>query len=519
MKTQQRLLLGFGLVIGLFVLLVGGLSLWLDGVDDRLTSIATRSQPANAAAAEMEISMLGVGLATWRYVATGDASARERIARDAAEFERHRAAYDRLTTDSRSRALSERVGVLFDEFRSLSGRLVADRDAKRASRNEDLARFGELRIQIDDLLDNEVQRTANAELVTASDDVHRTVRAILWTSLALLAAGAVIALLSSLAIGRAVVKAEETLRVTIASIADAVITTDAEGRIATMNPVAQALTGWRDADARGRKLQTVFAIVNEQTRKPADNPVDRVLEHGRVVGLANHTILIARDGRELPIDDSAAPIRDPDGRIIGVVLVFRDVAERRAAERNLAESEARKAAILETALDCIITIDHHGNILDFNPAAERTFGYRRADVLGREMAEVIVPPGLREAHRRGMERYVRTGAGSVLGKRLELTAMHANGNEFPVELAITRISGEGAPVFTGYLRDITERRGMEDRLQQYVADLSEIDRRKNEFLATLSHELRNPLAPMRNAVEIVRMSSGDIGGRAVRQRR
>ena len=228
MRTQQRLLLGFGLVIGLLVLLVGGLSLWLDGVDDRLTSIATRSQPANAAAAEMEISTLGVGLATWRYLATGDASARERIARDVAEFERNRATYVRLTADSRSRAASERVGVLFDEFRSLSGRLVADRDANRAPRSSDLARFGELRVQIDDLLDNEIQRTANAELVTASDDVHRTVRAILWTSLALLVASAVIALLSSLAIGRAVVKAEETLRVTIASIGDAVITTDAE---------------------------------------------------------------------------------------------------------------------------------------------------------------------------------------------------------------------------------------------------------------------------------------------------
>src|SRR5207244_2856659 len=178
---------------------------------------------------------------------------------------------------------------------------------------------------------------------------------------------------------------------------------------------------------------------------------------GVIVGLGNHTVLIARDGTERPIDDSAAPIRGDKGETIGVVLIFRDVTEQRQAQVALRQSEARKTAILDTALDCIITIDHEGKVVEFNPAAERTFGYRRADVLGREMAELIVPPLVREKHYRGLAHYLATGEGPVLDKRIEMPALRADGTEFPVELAITRIDTANRPVFTAYLRDISER--------------------------------------------------------------
>jgi PAS domain S-box-containing protein len=126
----------------------------------------------------------------------------------------------------------------------------------------------------------------------------------------------------------------EWLQVTLASIGDAVITTDIDGRVTYLNRVAEALTGWTSADAKGRPLETVFQIVNEQTRGAAESPVQRVLRVGTVFGLANHTLLIARDGTELPIDDSAAPIRDSTGVMIGVVMVFRDVAEQRRMEQQ-----------------------------------------------------------------------------------------------------------------------------------------------------------------------------------------
>jgi PAS domain S-box-containing protein len=135
--------------------------------------------------------------------------------------------------------------------------------------------------------------------------------------------------------------------------------------------------------------------------------------------------------------------------------------DRARANSAVAESEARTRAILEAALDCIVTMDEHGCVVEFNPAAERTFGYSREDVVGREMGELIVPPRLRELHRQGLRRYLETGNAVVLNRRIEITGMRSDGSEFPVELAITRIPVPGAPIFTGYLRDITERKQSE----------------------------------------------------------
>ena len=137
----------------------------------------------------------------------------------------------------------------------------------------------------------------------------------------------------------------ERFRTTLTSIGDAVVVTDAHGRVTLLNPVAQALTRW-DADAIGRPIDEVFRIVNEATRSPVEDPVAKVLRQGAIVGLANHTVLIGRDGTELPIDDSGAPIRDGRGRVAGVVLVFRDITARRAAEQELHENDRRKDEFL-----------------------------------------------------------------------------------------------------------------------------------------------------------------------------
>ena len=158
----------------------------------------------------------------------------------------------------------------------------------------------------------------------------------------------------------------------------------------------------------------------------------------------------------------------------------KELAERRLVEeklgqeeRQLKRSEVRKAAIVDSALDCIVTIDHEGCITEFNPAAEHTFGYRRGEVLGRHLADVIIPPSLRERHRQGFARYLATGEARVLGKRIEMTAVRADGSEFPVELAIARIPLDGPPSFTGCLRDITERKRAEHELRRSEAFLAE----------------------------------------------
>jgi PAS domain S-box-containing protein len=144
-----------------------------------------------------------------------------------------------------------------------------------------------------------------------------------------------------------------------------------------------------------------------------------------------------------------------------VADVLAGVIERQRAERAVRESEARKAAILETALDCIITIDHAGRIIEFNPAAEQTFGFRRAEVVGRQVAELLVPPSLREQHYRGLARCLATGEGPLLNRRVEMPALRVGGTEFPVELTVTRIATAEPPLFTAYLRDITDRKRAE----------------------------------------------------------
>ena len=167
------------------------------------------------------------------------------------------------------------------------------------------------------------------------------------------------------------------------------------------------------------------------------------------------------------------PLRDTSGHIIRWYNLLIDIDERKRAEEELRRSEARKAAILDSALDCIVSIDREGCITEFNPAAERTFGYRRDKVLGQQLADVIIPPALREGHRHGFARYLATGEARVLGKRIEMTALRADGSEFPAELAITRISLDGPPSFTGYLRDITERKQSEEELRRGEAFLAE----------------------------------------------
>jgi len=153
-----------------------------------------------------------------------------------------------------------------------------------------------------------------------------------------------------------------------------------------------------------------------------------------------------------------------EGRGVDLIQLV-DVTSSQEAEQALGESQARQGAMVEAALDAIISMDHAGRILEFNPAAEQLFGLKRADVLGRDMADLIIPPQLRERHRQGMARYLATGEGRVLGRRIEITAMRADGTQFPVELAIARISSDGPPVFTGFIRDLTSKKSAEDALR------------------------------------------------------
>ena len=160
-----------------------------------------------------------------------------------------------------------------------------------------------------------------------------------------------------------------------------------------------------------------------------------------------------------------AALRALARQVIVRLEMYRRSIEQEAKERTRQAGEALKSAILQSALDCIVTINQEGSVVEWNPAAERTFGCTEADALGRELAELIVPPSLRDAHRRGMAHYLATGEGPVLNKRIEITGQRSDGTEFPVELAITPIRLEGMTLFTATLRDISDRRGAEQQLQ------------------------------------------------------
>lgn len=410
----------------------------------------------------------------------------------------------------------------------------------------------------------------------------------------------------------------EQLRVTLESIGDAVITTDTDGRLTSINRVAAELTGWNPAEAAGTLVDEVFRIINEATGKPAQNPIARVLREGRVVGLANHTVLIARDGSRRPIDDSAAPILDRSGSIIGTVLVFRDVTETRRAE----EVRALLAAVVASSEDAIVTKTLDEVITSWNIGAERLYGYSAAEAIGQPITLIIPPDRQAEEHdimqrwrsgervehfetvrltkdgrrveisltvspvhdahgriigiskvarditaRKENERNLReseerfralttNAPAAIFIKDLEGRYTLANplacealgrpesvvgftdhdllpaavaddlrrrdreviaaGHAIESEEVVRRpgydrrflsvkfpLFGVGGPVgVCGVAIDITERKRAEEAVRA-------ADQRKDVFLVTLAHELRNPLAPLRNSIEIMKRADGD----------
>ncbi len=270
-------------------------------------------------------------------------------------------------------------------------------------------------------------------------------------------------------------ESNEALDALIQSSPLAIIALDPNRTVTRWNLAAETIFGWDSDEVIG----TPYPAVPEESMEEHEAIFARALA-GEVIRGVEITRR-RKDGSPVHLMLSTAPLRDPRGQVNGAMGVFADVTDQKRAEEALRETEALATSVVSSSLDPIVVMDHQGNIVDFNRAAEATFGYNRAAAVGRPVSD-LMPEGYRDAHRAGLARYLSTGEQRVLGRRIEMPARRADGTEFPAELTITRVEGKEPPLFTASLRDITERVRTEEEIKESLARLRATDEERRRLL-------------------------------------
>ena len=331
----------------------------------------------------------------------------------------------------------------------------------------------------------------------ADDQARHAVRLVIWgmggLSVLLLALSAYVTIRS----GARLFRTEQQLATTLRSVGDGVISTDASGAVRFMNPVAESLTGWTHDAALGRSFDQVFYIINEETRASVENPVRRILREGKITGLANHTLLVSRDGNERAIEDSGAPIFGDKGTVAGVVIGFRDVTQDREAQRSLQVSQQRFVALAEAMPQLVLITSPEGTNEYVNGRWRAYTGLNAEDAVGWQ----IVHPSETECASTRWARSLKTGEPYELEVRLR---RHDGAYRWFMARAIAERDAHGKVVrWFGTCTDIDAAKRTEESLRTTEAALRKAHVHKDTFLAILSHELRNPLAPIRSAARLL----------------
>jgi two-component system sensor kinase FixL len=287
-------------------------------------------------------------------------------------------------------------------------------------------------------------------------------------------------------------EADRILAAVLDASDDAIIATDLTGKVFTWNRGAERIYGYPAKEFIGRSLGELMPRGDQSehtlilTAIAAGSRID-----------PHDSVHIVKGGHRIDVLMTVSPIRDGSEEVVGAVVTARDQTAQRRAERNLRSSEARGRAIIETAVDAIILIDRRGRIEAFNPAAERLFGYSAHEVMGRNVS-MLMPEPYASEHDHYLRRYSMTGERHIIGIGREVTARRRDGTVFPAHLSVAELSIEGEVKFTGIVRDLTERVKLEVKLREESGLV-----RLGELAAVLAHEVKNPLAAVSGAIQVL----------------
>ncbi len=289
-------------------------------------------------------------------------------------------------------------------------------------------------------------------------------------------------------IQKALHASQEKHRYVVQEISEGILITNLEGKITFANKRMTDLTGYSYEELIGENAPQLIIVPEEK---------EKFEKHIKIhlSGKSYDSViqLVHKSGKKWLAQIKGAPYKNSKSEIVGMMGVITDISAQQLAEIKVIESEQMLRKIIDTSLDCVIYIDEHGDVVEWNQQAISTFGYTRKEAIGNNMGDLIVPAQHRAAHARGMSHYLKTGKGPVLNNRIEITAINKQEKEFPIELSITPIMIDGKYFFSGFIRDITDRKKAEQDLITAKHAAEQAQAAEQQFLANMSHEIRTPM--------------------------